>query len=140
MKKKYCLTLEKEPLPEKPIPRRYFSVWRVCDSSYTLVCFPTGTVVFSDDLNALEEIAKLLKASPDLKILVVGHTDNQGEVKYNQDLSKRRAESVVKALTSEYGIAGGRLSAHGVGMLSPVASNDSDDGKAKNRRVELVKQ
>ncbi|WP_027360482.1 OmpA family protein [Desulforegula conservatrix] len=89
---------------------------------------------------ALEEIAKLLKASPDLKILVVGHTDNQGEIKYNQDLSKRRAESVVKALTSEYGIAGGRLSAHGVGMLSPVASNDSDDGKAKNRRVELVKQ
>lgn len=89
---------------------------------------------------ALEEISKLLKASPDLKILVVGHTDNQGEMKYNQDLSKRRAESVVKALTTEYGIAGGRLSAHGVGMLSPVASNDSEDGRAKNRRVELVKQ
>lgn len=89
---------------------------------------------------ALEEIAKLLKAAPDLKILVVGHTDNQGEIKYNQDLSKRRAESVVKALTTEYGISAGRLSAHGVGMLSPVASNDSEDGKAKNRRVELVKQ
>jgi len=89
---------------------------------------------------ALEEIAKLLKAAPDLKILVVGHTDNQGELKYNQELSKRRAESVVKALTTEYGIAAARLSAHGVGMLSPVASNDSEDGKARNRRVELVKQ
>ena len=98
------------------------------------------TDIKSESTPALQEIAKLLKQSADLKILVVGHTDNQGDLKYNQDLSKRRAESVVKALISEYSIAAGRLSAHGVGMLAPVASNDSEDGKAKNRRVELVKQ
>lgn len=89
---------------------------------------------------ALEEISKLLIHTPDLKILVVGHTDNQGDMKYNQELSRKRAESVVKTLTTEYGISSGRLSAYGVGMLSPAASNDSEDGKARNRRVELVKQ
>lgn len=94
----------------------------------------------ADSKSALEEISKLMKKTPDLKLLVVGHTDNQGDLKYNQDLSKRRADSVVKALVGEYGIPASRLSGHGVGMLSPVATNDSEDGRAKNRRVELVKQ
>lgn len=89
---------------------------------------------------ALDEIAKLLKQSPDLKLLVVGHTDNQGEIQYNYDLSRRRAESVVKALGANYGIAAERLSPYGVGMLAPAASNDSEEGRAKNRRVELVKK
>lgn len=89
---------------------------------------------------ALAEIAKLLQQSPGLKLLVVGHTDNQGELQYNQDLSRRRAEAVVKALGATYGIAAERLSAYGVGMLAPTASNDSEEGRAKNRRVELVKK
>jgi outer membrane protein OmpA-like peptidoglycan-associated protein len=89
---------------------------------------------------ALEQISILMKKAPDMKIMVVGHTDNQGELGYNQNLSQRRAESVVKALTGTYGISMERLSAHGVGMLSPVASNDSEEGRAKNRRVELVKR
>ncbi len=98
------------------------------------------TEIKTESKPALDEIAKLLKQTPDLKLLVVGHTDNQGEMQYNQDLSRRRAEAVVKALGAEYGIAAGRLSAHGVGMLAPAATNDSEDGRAKNRRVELVKK
>ena len=87
---------------------------------------------------ALGEIAKLMKARPDLKLLVVGHTDNQGDLNYNMDLSKRRAAAVVKTLTKSHNIAAARLSPAGVAFLSPVASNRSDAGRAQNRRVELV--
>jgi len=88
---------------------------------------------------ALAEISKLLARRTDLKILVVGHTDNQGGFDHNMDLSRRRAESVVKALTANHGIAANRLTSDGVGYLAPVATNDNDAGRAKNRRVELVK-
>lgn len=88
----------------------------------------------------LEQIASLLKADPKLVILVVGHTDNQGGFDHNIELSKRRAQAVATALTSRYGIAANRLRPHGVGMTAPAASNDSEQGRAKNRRVELVKQ
>ena len=89
---------------------------------------------------ALEEIAKLLKAEPNLKLRVVGHTDNQGNLDSNIGLSKRRAESVNAALASQYGITSNRLSAFGVADLAPVASNANEEGRAKNRRVELVPQ
>jgi len=89
---------------------------------------------------ALDEIAKLLQARPQLRLLVVGHTDNVGDLKYNVNLSERRARAVVQALTGQYGVAAARLSAAGVGMYSPVASNKSEAGRAKNRRVELVEQ
>jgi outer membrane protein OmpA-like peptidoglycan-associated protein len=93
-----------------------------------------------DSKPQLEEIAKMLKADTALNVLVVGHTDNQGELAYNLDLSKRRAESVVKALGADYGIDAKRLTAQGVGMAAPVASNDTEEGRAKNRRVEIVKR
>ena len=89
---------------------------------------------------ALVEIDKLLKAEPTLKLRVVGHTDNQGGLDANIGLSKRRAEAVNAALVSQYGIAASRLSAFGVADLAPVASNVSEEGRAKNRRVELVPQ
>lgn len=88
----------------------------------------------------LDEIVKLLKGQPALKLLVVGHTDNQGGLAYNMDLSKRRATAVLRALTGDYRIAATRLEAHGVGYLAPVASNTTEAGRAKNRRVELVEQ
>ncbi|PSH03239.1 MAG: hypothetical protein CXZ00_13390 [Acidobacteria bacterium] len=88
----------------------------------------------------LKEVAKLLQDDPKLKLYVVGHTDNQGAISFNMDLSRRRAEAVVSALASKYGVATGRLRAFGSGPYDPVASNDSEDGRAKNRRVELVKQ
>jgi OOP family OmpA-OmpF porin len=86
------------------------------------------------------EIAKLLKQDPKLTMYVVGHTDNVGGYEYNIGLSERRAAAVVKELTGKHGIQAPRLKAAGAGPLAPVAPNDSDTGRAKNRRVELVKQ
>lgn len=99
-----------------------------------------STTIKPESRPTLEEIAKLLKDDPDLALYVVGHTDSQGGYDYNMDLSGRRAVAVVVALANEYGIDRGRLDAAGVGFLAPVASNDTDDGRARNRRVELVKR
>ncbi len=92
-----------------------------------------------DSQATLQEIAKLLGANRSLRVSVVGHTDNQGKPDYNLDLSRRRAASVVRELTTKYGIAADRLSSFGCGFYAPVGSNDTEEGKAKNRRVELVK-
>jgi outer membrane protein OmpA-like peptidoglycan-associated protein len=73
-------------------------------------------------------------------LYVVGHTDNQSALDMNMDLSRRRADSVVTVLTSKYGVAAARLRALGDGPSAPLASNDTEEGRAKNRRVELVKQ
>ncbi len=89
---------------------------------------------------SLSEIAKMLQANTNLKVYVVGHTDNVGSFDNNLKLSKDRADSVVKELISKYSINSSRLQPFGVGPTSPVASNQTDDGRAKNRRVELVAQ
>lgn len=86
----------------------------------------------------LEQIAQLLKATPALKLLVVGHTDNVGGYSFNLDLSQRRAAAVVAALTTRFGIGRDRLTPVGVSFASPVASNRTDEGRGRNRRVELV--
>ncbi len=88
---------------------------------------------------ALAEMVKLLNGSPALKVYVVGHTDSVGSLESNLKLSSDRAASVVKMLAAR-GIAVSRLKSAGVGSYSPVASNDTEEGRAKNRRVELVKQ
>jgi outer membrane protein OmpA-like peptidoglycan-associated protein len=87
---------------------------------------------------ALEEIAKLLKQEPGLRLHVVGHTDSVGGYEFNLSLSKRRAEAVVGALSQEYGVSASRLTPNGVAYLAPVAVNTTEEGRAKNRRVELV--
>ncbi|MEO7254223.1 MAG: OmpA family protein [Casimicrobium sp.] len=89
---------------------------------------------------SLDQIGALLKQQGSLKLHVVGHTDNVGNLPANLDLSRRRADAVATTLSRDYGIARDRLTANGVGSLAPVASNASDAGKAKNRRVELVLQ
>ena len=89
---------------------------------------------------ALAQVAKLLKGNPSLKVYVVGHTDNVGVLAANIDLSKRRAAAVVLVLTTKYGVSAGQLQPYGDGPYAPVASNDSEAGRALNRRVELVKQ
>jgi outer membrane protein OmpA-like peptidoglycan-associated protein len=88
----------------------------------------------------LDAMAKLLNTSPSLKVYVVGHTDNQGQFAHNAELSQKRAEAVVQALTSTYQVAPARLTAKGIASLSPVASNSDEAGRAQNRRVELVQQ
>lgn len=87
----------------------------------------------------LGEIAKLLQEQPAIKLLVVGHTDNVGAFEFNRDLSARRAAAVVAALMRKHGIAKERLFPFGVSYASPIAGNSTEEGRAKNRRVELVK-
>lgn len=86
----------------------------------------------------LREIAALLQQRPQLQLFVVGHTDNTGTFETNRTLSEARARAVVDALTSRHGVDARRLTPYGVGPLSPVAPNTTEDGKAMNRRVELV--
>ena len=105
------------------------------------ITFDSGKAVIKpESAQAIAEIAKLLTDTPPLKLYVVGHTDNQGSVEGNLTLSQQRAEAVLQALVRDHGIAAGRLRAFGCGLFAPVASNDTDEGRGKNRRVELVKQ
>ena len=96
--------------------------------------------VKSESEPALKEISKLLSENPSLNLYVVGHTDNTGDFNYNMKLSQSRAEAVVNTLTSKYGVNKNRITSAGVGPLSPIASNDTEEGKALNRRVELIKR
>ena len=105
------------------------------------IYFDTGKAEIKPESDAaIAEIAKLLKNSSALKVYVVGHTDNAGSFDANMKLSKDRAAAVTNSLVSKHGIASSRLMAYGVSSLSSVASNKTEEGKAKNRRVELVEQ
>ena len=105
------------------------------------IYFDTGKSVLKPESQpTLQEIAKLLKADPNLKLFVVGHTDNTGPFDVNIKLSMDRALAVVNALVSQFSVTPARLTAYGDGPTAPVASNDTEAGKALNRRVELVKQ
>ena len=86
----------------------------------------------------LDEIGKFLKQSPEQKIYVIGHTDNIGGFDFNMQLSNARAAAVVSELARTYGILAARMVASGVGLQAPVASNMTEEGRAKNRRVELL--
>jgi outer membrane protein OmpA-like peptidoglycan-associated protein len=97
-------------------------------------------VVKPESLPTLDEIVRLLKVDPSLRLNVVGHTDGKGSVEYNIDLSRRRAQAVVAELVQRHGIDTARLSARGAGAGEPLAPNDSEENRARNRRVELVKR
>jgi outer membrane protein OmpA-like peptidoglycan-associated protein len=94
----------------------------------------------SESDQTLTQIARLLSSRPALGVYVVGHTDGTGKREYNQELSQERAAAVVDALVQRHGVARQRLEPHGVGPLAPVASNATDSGRSKNRRVELVER
>lgn len=98
------------------------------------------TDIRPDSKSQLEEIAQLLNERPEMNVLIVGHTDNEGELDYNQLLSARRAGAVVDALTDIYGIDTARLTPVGAGMAAPVATNRTEEGRAANRRVEIVER
>jgi len=104
------------------------------------IYFDTGKAVLKpESQQAIGEIVKLLKGDAALKVFVVGHTDNVGGVDGNLKLSQERAQAVLQALVSG-GIDAARLRSFGSGPYAPVASNDQEAGRARNRRVELVKQ
>ncbi len=103
------------------------------------IYFDTDKAVLKPESRpTLDEIAKLLTSQPKLNVFIVGHTDSQGAFDYNMNLSRQRAEAVAAALVQSYRIDKARLRSAGVGYLAPVGSNATDDGRALNRRVELV--
>lgn len=97
-------------------------------------------VVKPESQAALTEIASLLEANPGVTAFIVGHTDMTGDLEHNLDLSNARAAAVIEALVADHGISPERLTPRGVGPLAPVASNETETGRALNRRVELVKR
>jgi OOP family OmpA-OmpF porin len=97
-----------------------------------------SSVIKPDSEPAIDEIAKLLTGNPALKVGIVGHTDMVGDAAMNIKLSQARAQSVITDLVSRHGITAARLVAFGAGPWAPLATNKTDDGRAKNRRVELV--
>ncbi len=102
--------------------------------------FDTGKALIKpQSLPIIAQVVALLKENPSLKLGIEGHTDNVGEAVFNKALSQERAEAVMAALV-ERGIASGRLSATGRGQEVPLADNRSEEGRAKNRRVEIVKR
>ena len=86
----------------------------------------------------LKEIAQAMADKPDWKLTITGHTDNIGGHKYNLDLSQRRAAAVKQAVVERYHVNPGRLSTGGDGDFNPVDTNDTLEGRARNRRVELT--
>jgi OmpA-OmpF porin, OOP family len=105
------------------------------------IYFDTGKAEIKPESKPqLDEMGKLLNASKNLRVFVVGHTDNQGPLDANLALSQKRAEAIQAALVKDYKVDAKRLSARGVANYAPVASNAQEPGRAKNRRVELVEQ
>jgi outer membrane protein OmpA-like peptidoglycan-associated protein len=92
----------------------------------------------SDSYAIIETLSEYLKANPEQDYYIVGHTDNVGTLPANHLLSEKRAKAVLTALTAKYGIPSSQITAHGVGQLSPLAINTSEEGRALNRRVEVV--
>jgi OmpA-OmpF porin, OOP family len=103
------------------------------------IYFDTGkSEIKPESAPALSEIAVLLKSNADLKVYVVGHTDMTADLATNMKLSQARAQAVVGALVSQYGVVAAQMIPYGAGPYSPVASNKTENGRALNRRVELV--
>lgn len=135
--------VEKEPLKLKLEVVTAEEIKRSIDqrgsvSIYGIYFDHDSYVVKPESKKALDEIAKFLKQNPGVKLYVVGHTDNTGSYKYNLKLSRKRAQAVVNKLVKDYGISAKRLIPVGVGPVAPKDTNRTEEGRAKNRRVELV--
>ena len=140
----YTLTIvESKPMQQEVVADASVMRNDLADSGRTIVhgiYFDTASATIkAESERALVEMVKLLNGTPALKVYIIGHTDSVGGLDANLKLSSERAASVVRAIVAR-GIAAARLKSAGVGPYSPVASNETDGGKAKNRRVELVKQ
>ncbi|KLV10291.1 MULTISPECIES: outer membrane beta-barrel protein [Photobacterium] len=124
--------VEPEPMPE-PVPQ----VVRVDAVSATLPFAFDSKALSPDDIQKLQPVAQQLVDYPDTKLYVVGHTDSRGSLEYNQKLSEERAKEVAGYVGQHFGISPSRVVVKGSGELEPVASNDTDEGRAQNRRVEV---
>ena len=103
--------------------------------------FETGEyVVMEESIYTLNSIAEYLNANKDKKFFIVGHTDNVGDFSSNMTLSENRAKAIMDELVTKCNVDANQLESYGAASLSPVTSNSTDEGKAKNRRVEIVEQ
>jgi outer membrane protein OmpA-like peptidoglycan-associated protein len=130
------------PSPGPAVEYPYEAELKNCGQlfTYELVFGTNSDTLSGTDWPVLAVLADLLKKDPALKIEIAGHTDATGDAKANQGLSERRANTVVRILTEKYGIDPKRLTAKGYGSEQPIAENDTEQGRAINRRVEIVKQ
>ena len=105
------------------------------------ILFDTGkSDIKPESSKTIKEIATFLHENPSLQVYIVGHTDNVGQSKINMELSRSRASAVVNELTTTYKIDASRLEAAGAGPFAPISTNDTEEGKKLNRRVEIVKK
>jgi OmpA-OmpF porin, OOP family len=130
------------PSPGPPMEYPYEAELKNCGqlATYELVFDTNSDQLKGTDAPILQALSDLLNKDTALKIEIAGHTDNTGNAAANQTLSERRANTVKKTLSERYGVDGGRLTAKGYGAEQPLADNGTEQGRAVNRRVELVKQ
>ena len=115
-----------------------YRIVEVLDDPWTFRWYPAKDEIKPVSFPVLDEVAAVLIGTPTiLRVRVEGHTDSRGRDRYNLDLSKRRAHSVRRYLMSK-GVEPRRLVAEGYGETVPIATNDTSDGRAENRRVEFV--
>jgi flagellar motor protein MotB len=136
---RYFITYTKVSFPTLGEVERHLAVDKHTDV-YGIYFNFASDVLRPESEPVLKEIATALQAHPDWKLRINGHTDNVGGDAMNQDLSRRRAEAVRHELMERHKIAEARLSTDGFGASQPKESNDTDRGRALNRRVELVRQ
>jgi outer membrane protein OmpA-like peptidoglycan-associated protein len=130
------------PSPGQAVDYPYEAELKNCGQLFTYeLAFETNSDKLKGaDWPILQAFASLLKKDSALKIQVTGHTDSTGDANANQNLSERRAKAVRQTLIDKYGFDPKRLSTKGYGAEQPLAANDTEEGRAINRRVELVKQ
>jgi len=105
------------------------------------IFFETGKAILTEkSTSALINISEYLNSNKDKKFFIVGHTDNVGNFTANMTLAENRAKAVMNELVSKYGVNANQFKSYGIANLSPMVSNATDNGKAKNRRVEIVEQ
>ncbi len=105
------------------------------------IYFDTNKAMIKKSSNkALEQVAKLLSERPEMKIYIVGHTDMQGAFDFNMQLSQQRAVAVMNTLAEQFSVSPERMQAHGLGPLSPQATNATEVGRSQNRRVVIVRR
>jgi OOP family OmpA-OmpF porin len=136
----YLVVVEKEPMKQAVTASDMLTALKADGHIALYINFDTGMAIIKPESQpVIDQIAVLMKENPGLKLTVEGHTDNVGDRRKNKFLSEERAMSVVGALVN-LGIDPKRLTSAGFGQDKPIADNKTEEGKAKNRRVELVKK
>jgi outer membrane protein OmpA-like peptidoglycan-associated protein len=134
------VVLEKEPMKQEIQAREMFEALTKTGFIALYINFETGKAeIKPESQHILDQIVQMMKDNPTLKISIEGHTDNVGSAQSNHNLSENRAKAVMSALIAK-GIDKARLSSKGWGQTRPIADNTTEEGRAKNRRVEIVKQ